>query len=77
MGEIADLMINGDICTQCGVPLSGDGYAVLCRSCRRAEKAAAKRSLAFQCMTCGKRLATQAALEQHTAAVHAKQKETP
>jgi len=34
MGEIADLMINGDICEQCGCELGpGDGFARVCSGC--------------------------------------------
>src|SRR5580692_11302367 len=36
MGEIADLMINGDICQGCGAELGeGDGYPRQCRGCER------------------------------------------
>ncbi len=35
MGEIADLMVNGDICEGCGVELQGegDGYPRRCAGC--------------------------------------------
>jgi hypothetical protein len=35
MGEIADLMINGDICQLCGVELEGegDGFPRMCVGC--------------------------------------------
>ena len=35
MGEIADMMINGELCCLCGVHLDddGNGYPVVCRSC--------------------------------------------
>lgn len=35
MGEIAELMINGDICEGCGVELqgAGDGYPRRCVAC--------------------------------------------
>lgn len=36
MGEIADMMINGDMCEVCGVILGdGDGYPRRCQDCRR------------------------------------------
>lgn len=40
MGEIADLMINGDICEGCGVELGGegDGYPRRCSGCAREYK---------------------------------------
>lgn len=35
MGEIADLMLDGDICEVCGVELSeGNGYPQLCEACK-------------------------------------------
>lgn len=39
MGEIADMMIDGDMCTRCGEYLgNGGGYAQLCRGCINEEK---------------------------------------
>ena len=40
MGEIADLMLNGDICESCGEELggSGDGFPRYCSSCRPRSK---------------------------------------
>jgi hypothetical protein len=39
MGEIADMMIEGDLCSQCGEYMEGGaGYARLCYGCRQEEK---------------------------------------
>lgn len=37
MGDIADMMLEGDLCCDCGVylPGSGDGSPRRCRDCRR------------------------------------------
>lgn len=36
MGDIADAMIDGDMCEQCGEWIGhGEGYARLCRGCQR------------------------------------------
>lgn len=66
MGEIADMMLDGDICEGCGVPNLGESYGVpwRCASCRRDERAARhQETLARQqltkkvpCPTCGKRV---------------------
>lgn len=65
MGEIADLMINGDICEGCGVELdgSGDGYPRRCRGCERDsrseyadQQAPPPRADKTNCPTCRKRV---------------------
>jgi len=39
MGEIADMMMNGDLCEQCGVYIGpGDGFPALCPACSRADQ---------------------------------------
>lgn len=37
MGEIADMMINGDLCEGCGVAMGtpGEGYPRYCKDCKR------------------------------------------
>ena len=36
MGEIADMVFDGDLCEVCGVFLEGgDGYPQLCPSCQK------------------------------------------
>lgn len=74
MGEYADMMIDGDACSLCGVtlygPLAGNGVPALCRDCRRQQKSKQRQSLPFRCDYCGKRVSSQIGLKQHTAAVH-------
>ena len=69
MGEIAEMMLDGTLCEECGVYMPGEGYGVprRCRDCRpnkkeqkamnvarhEAEQAAAKK---HPCPVCGKRL---------------------
>ncbi len=39
MGEIAEAMLDGTMCSQCGEYLGGDeGFPVVCAGCRRAER---------------------------------------
>jgi hypothetical protein len=39
MGEIAEAMLDGTLCSQCGDYLGGDeGYPVTCDGCKRAER---------------------------------------
>lgn len=40
MGEIAEMMLGGDLCGECGVYLPGDGQGVprYCRDCRRNQR---------------------------------------
>ena len=59
MGDIADAMLDGDLCQCCGVYMEGgNGYPQTCRACQRADKregipvAAAK----VKCPTCGKKV---------------------
>lgn len=34
MGQVAEAMVNGDLCEQCGVWLgAGDGFPRVCRNC--------------------------------------------
>ena len=40
MGDIADLMLNGDLCEVCGVVLEGQGYPQLCAGCAATEEGA-------------------------------------
>lgn len=39
MGEIVDMMLNGDICDRCGAYLDGDGpgYPRRCKGCQKSE----------------------------------------
>ena len=45
MGEIADMMLDGDLCEGCGEYMGGgSGYARRCYSCRASEKRNSRRS---------------------------------
>lgn len=37
MGDIADMMLEGDMCQLCGVILSGEGYPQVCPACQESE----------------------------------------
>lgn len=68
MGEIADMMINGFLCEQCGCWLDGEesGYARLCAGCV-ADDPHEPRNLAafaFRCR-CGRGFASPDARDQH------------
>ena len=62
MGEMADYMINGDDCQECGMYIGpGDGYPRTCGACRRDRKREAALPKAdasgrVACPTCGKRV---------------------
>ncbi len=57
MGEIADLMLNGDICSICGCEMGdGDGFGRICAGCRRDEKRPPRTEQPrnpFHCPVCG------------------------
>lgn len=87
MGEIADLMINGDICEQCGVELGseGDGYPRLCADCAKTtlpltptarDPLAGRAAPKVQCPAC-KRFVKVLGLSDHYRSQHMKPKETP
>ncbi len=72
MGEIADMMIDGELCEQCGVYMGGSaGFARMCGGCDRENAPARKAARAARhaatlaqhqaikkvaCATCGKRV---------------------
>ena len=82
MGEIAEMMLDGTLCEECGVYIAGEGYGVprRCRDCRpskkeqkamnvarsEAEQAAAKK---HPCPVCGKRL-REVGMQDHIRDVH-------
>jgi hypothetical protein len=56
MGEIADAMLDGDLCEGCGVYLGrGQGFARRCRDCQRTDNQPAPDER-VPCPTCGKRV---------------------
>jgi hypothetical protein len=69
MGEIADLIVDGDICQMCMCELGpGDGYPRSCASCQRPTFTTPKKAKTT-CPICKKRVALEG-LAQHTKAVH-------
>ena len=83
MGDIADMMLDGTLCSGCGVYMHGkpDGIPRECKECAREtaqfDKAARKaanieknaRQKKAKCPQCGKRV-KEIGLPQHIAAVH-------
>ncbi len=61
MGDIADLMINGDMCQTCGELLDGNGFPQFCDNCKKDSHIAEKicqpiaKNKVF-CTDCGKRV---------------------
>lgn len=57
MGEIADQMLNGEICQFCMEPFEGAvGYPVSCPECKKSEYIAEEPVKKVNCGYCGKRL---------------------
>jgi len=73
MGEIADAMINGELCEQCGVYIgAGDGYPRLCAGCAEEDGVDAitrEPSGKVKCDICGKRV-KRVGLKMHKRDVH-------
>ena len=78
MGEIADMMLDGTMCSSCGEWLhggaDGDGYPKMCRGCQKesniethTRKQAMEKKMA--CPTCGKKV-KQVGLADHTRDAH-------
>lgn len=70
MGDIADMMREGDLCGGCGVYLPGEGQGVprYCRDCRRRDASPAP-SEKVACKVCGRRVKF-AGLADHTRDAH-------
>ena len=60
MGEIADMMLEGILCQQCGVYMEGDaGFPRTCASCRRQNRIEdhnEKLAPGGHCAVCGKKV---------------------
>ena len=62
MGDIADAMLDGDLCQCCGVYMEGGaGFPQTCDACARSNMEAAQRvvrtmPLKVACPTCGKKV---------------------
>lgn len=77
MGEIADLMINGDICAECGVTLkgAGDGFPRYCRSCTPpVDIAPTPKTKKVRCAVCA-RMVKPTGLADHVRDLHSGQTE--
>ena len=80
MGDIAEAMLEGEMCEQCGEWLGdGPGYPRLCPGCaseerrlnpRQPEKPQARTPATMACPDCGKLLRGPAAVMQHQNAKH-------
>jgi len=83
MGEIAEMMLDGDLCEGCGVYMgsSGQGFTRRCHSCagefkadRKAANVATNKvqhaaAKKIPCSTCGKRVST-VGMNDHVRDVH-------
>lgn len=69
MGEIAEMMLDGELCEQCGVYMGGaSGFVRICGGCRQDSQQPAP-YMKVRCRKCGK-LVKQAGLADHTKALH-------
>ena len=82
MGEFTEMVIDGDLCSCCGVYISpGQGFPRLCRDCRRdcrrAEKGyqggAVATTSKVNCPQCWRRVKPTGLLD-HTRAMHGREK---
>lgn len=73
MGEIADMMLEGDLCAGCGVYMHGDalGAPRYCSDCKRAA-ARPHPSARIECPTCKRRVKA-CGLADHQRVVHGSQ----
>lgn len=80
MGDVADAMLDGDLCEQCGVYMeNGAGYPQTCSACLRANVEATRRAVVpmaskVACPTCGKKVKA-TGLADHQRDAHASDRE--
>jgi len=68
MGDIAEMMLDGDICQYCGDFIGpGDGYPQSCNGCRDEVESD---DYVFDCSKCTKTFETAQAAKQHFNAKH-------
>ena len=73
MGEIADMMLEGELCCECGVYIGADnGYPTKCVSCAKTKEPSPRPRVTYdngkeKCPVCGK---WKTNVEAHAAAVH-------
>lgn len=75
MGEIADMMLEGELCEGCGVYIGrgAQGYPGYCsRACAQDRGAAPPKQhrIKIRCLKCGKSFSSQYALSAHSTAKH-------
>ena len=69
MGEIAEMMLDGTLCQQCGEYIGTDnGFPTFCAGCQTDEEP--ERPKLHECPECGRTLRTQDGLHQHIRAKH-------
>lgn len=69
MGDIAESMLDGTMCAECGTYLGGgEGYPVYCSYCAPRQRPAAI-SAKVPCNICGKRI-KKAGMKDHMRVVH-------
>lgn len=60
MGEIADMMLEGELCEQCGVYIGADtGYPTLCEACAEENGTPERkdpRKQKVKCSVCGRKV---------------------
>lgn len=67
MGEIAEMMLNGTLCSWCGTRLhggaAGNGFPQLCPECAKDGEPVPQRS--FRCKKCGKECKSEIGVSNH------------
>ncbi len=56
MGEIAEMILDGVLCQECGIALNGEapGYPRSCHSCKASARYVREGKTKAKCPTCGK-----------------------
>jgi len=72
MGEVAEMMLDGTLCCQCGEYIGTDnGYPTMCGGCEaECDEAIEDPKYIPTCPHCGKHLRTKLGVQQHIAAKH-------
>ena len=77
MGEIADMMLEGTMCQECGEFIDdgeeGPGYPRLCAGCAGRQKPQSRATASrkqFECLECHKRFRKEVGLRDHLRDVH-------
>ncbi len=80
MGELADLILEGALCQQCGHDfMESSGYPRLCSSCSKPARPATKKpappaTKKHGCVLCPRKFSSTTALADHTRAAHSEKK---